>query len=570
MLSAQTLSSFILELRQLEQLQTKNDSAFLSQGELILSAFLRNTPFEQGAVYLRPGRTGQYRLAAKSATVVAPQQFEAELAADLRQLLFGADAERFAMTRELEPRPRTLIPLRHTREGIGFVALTRDSDAPLGDDDVGLLNAASTYLGAVLTNLQMASEVREGDFQLRYRLWELESLYDLGLSVASTLSLDKLSDEILVRTISLLNARRAALFLRRDGRFVLHQSFGDVRSCFLDEELAPDLLQKITERSEAIVFDAKAECIFPSCESLIALPIRVQNGEVIGVLAAADRERREGGVGPFLESEVRLLSQFATQAAIALENARLHQAALEKQAMERELELAATIQKDILPCTLPSIEGFEMAALSRPARQLGGDYYAWFAQDDRLTVCVADVAGKSIPAAVLVSALHAALQLLVDEGRDLGEIVTELNRHIHRWSAENKFITFIIATLDREAHSIRYVNAGHNPGYLIVGGETEMLHSHGLPIGILPGTRYSAQTRRLPQDAVLVLYSDGITEAETLAGEEFGNDRLEAVLRREGGSPCQAISSAIAAAVDAFTAGASQKDDQTLVIVRAS
>jgi sigma-B regulation protein RsbU (phosphoserine phosphatase) len=563
MLSARTLSAFILELRQLEHLQTKSDSAFLSQGELILSAFLRNTPFEKGAVYLRPGRTGQYRLAAKSDSIVAPQQFEAEVAADLTQLLFGPDTERLAVARELEPRPQTLIPLRHTREGLGLVALSRDSSDPLGDDDVSLLNAASTYLGAVLTNVQMASEVREGDL-------ELESLYDIGLSVASTLNLDRLSDEILVRTISLLNARRAALYLRKNGRFVLHQSFGDVRSRFLDEELTPDLAQKIADRSEAIVFDAKANCIFPDCESLIALPIRGQNGEVIGVLAAADRERREGGVGPFLESEVRLLSQFATQAAIALENARLHQEALEKQAMERELELAATIQKDILPRSLPSVEGFEVAALSRPARQLGGDYYAWFTQDGRLTVCVADVAGKSVPAAVLVSALHAALQLLVDEGRDLGEIATELNRHIHRWSSENKFITFIIATLDRESRSIRYVNAGHNPGYLIVGGEAEMLHSHGLPIGILPGTRYSAQTRRLAQDAVLVLYSDGITEAETLADEEFGNERLEAVLKHHGADSCEAISNAIATAVDEFTGDAAQKDDQTLVIVRAS
>jgi sigma-B regulation protein RsbU (phosphoserine phosphatase) len=228
------------------------------------------------------------------------------------------------------------------------------------------------------------------------------------------------------------------------------------------------------------------------------VPIKGSSDAVIGVLAAADRETRDAASLLFEANELRLLSLFANQVAIALENARLHREAL-KSAMERDLELAATIQRDILPKSIPQVEGIEIAALSRPARQVGGDYHAFFVRDGVVTTLVADVAGKSMPAALLVSALHAVVQLLFAERREIGEIATELNRHIHSWSAENKFITMIMVAIDPEHETISYVNAGHNPGYLIADGQIDTIKSHGLPIGILPNSRYFAQTRAFPR-----------------------------------------------------------------------
>jgi phosphoserine phosphatase RsbU/P len=259
---------------------------------------------------------------------------------------------------------------------------------------------------------------------------------------------------------------------------------------------------------------------------------------------------------------------FANQVAIALENARLHREALEKQAMERELEIAATIQRDILPKSIPSPESIEISALARPARRVGGDYHAFFEREGILSLLVADVAGKSMPAALLVSALHAAVQLLFEEGRELGDIATELNKHIHRWSAENKFITLIVISIDRENETLEFVNAGHNPAYVITEDRIEMIRSHGLPIGILPTTRYTTQHRMFPAGSTVVLYSDGITEAEDAAGEEFENNRLEVILRDTIGAPVDEVRDRIMEAVDSFTEGTPQKDDQTLVIAR--
>lgn len=555
-------------LREIDRLASRLDCTLDGQGPAILDAFLRHSFHRSGALYLRAAGSSGLRLAASSDAFEAPARLEMTVPLDVvDRMLDESVIVRVFADVSIDPSIERLVPLRTSREDLGLIALS-GPEPP--DDDVHLvdsLRAAARYLSALLGHQRMTDEIREGDFQLKYRLWELQSLYDIGLSIASTLDLDKLADEILFRAISLLNARRAALYLRKDGRFFLHRSFGEVRAQFLDEELDSDSSAKLLLEGSPIRFDASADCIFPGCESFVAMPIQI-NGEVIGVLAASDREQREGGVGRFEENDLRVLSLFANQVAIALENSRLHHEALEIQAMQRELELAATIQRDILPRSFPQTPQFEVEALFRPAKQLGGDYYAFFVRGDQLSICLADVSGKSVPAAILVSALHAAIQLLFDEGRDLGEIATELNRHIHLWSAENKFITLVLATIDPNENVIRFVNCGHNPAYIVTGGHLETLASHGLPIGLMSGSKYKTQTKPFPAGSLLVVYSDGITEAENVAEDEFGNPMLEDVLLEHSASSVGEVKRSIAEAVDAFVGEASQKDDETIVLVR--
>jgi phosphoserine phosphatase RsbU/P len=513
-------TEFLHDLQQLERTAPRGDA--------ILDAITRHTPFACGAVYLRD-RDSILRLAAKSNQFVAPEILADEPPSEV---VAGAD--------------RVLVPLRSGREHLGMLAL---AGGEYSEDDLEMLRAAAVFVGAFVANQRLSQEMREGDFQLKYRLWELESLYDIGLSIAGTLNIEELADEILFRMISLINARRAALFLRDGTSFKPYRSFGDV-------PITEEHLKRMLDTGNGISLEGG---------TVVAVPVN-GNNQIIGVLAAGDRETREGGIGGFEQNELRLLSLFANQVGIALENARLHREALEKQAMERDLELAATIQRDILPKTIPTIEGIEIASLARPARQVGGDYHAFFERENGVTLLVADVSGKSMPAALLVSALHAAVQLLVREGRELGEVATELNRHIHRWSAENKFITLIVVSIDREAETLEYVNAGHNPGYVLMGDKLEELKSHGLPVGMLAQSKYMTQTRPFPSGSTVVLYSDGISEAENEAGEEFENSRLEEIIRTAC-APAE-MRTHIATAVDGFVGAAPQKDDQTLVIAK--
>jgi sigma-B regulation protein RsbU (phosphoserine phosphatase) len=265
-----------------------------------------------------------------------------------------------------------------------------------------------------------------------------------------------------------------------------------------------------------------------------------------------------------------MLGLFANQAAIALENARLHRQALEQERLQRELELAADIQRQLLPSSLPQVEGFEFAGWSRPARHVGGDYYdVRQAQGGGVDLVLGDVSGKGMPAALLVSTLHSALRLLLAARPFGADLVESLNRHIAEASAANKFITLTAARLDPATARVRYVNAGHNPPLVVRhDGAIEELPPGGLPLGIFAAARYQAADLDLAPGDLLCIFSDGITECESPSGEEFGAERLADLLRAAADRPLADILRRIDQEVVDFAAGGPQGDDQTVVLVR--
>jgi sigma-B regulation protein RsbU (phosphoserine phosphatase) len=415
----------------------------------------------------------------------------------------------------------------------------------------------------------MSKRVSRADFELKYRVWELQSLYDVGLSIAGTLDLDSLADDILLKSVSLLNARTGTLIVRTSGGSgedgVLVKHFGAPL-------VGPEALSKLP--TTLCRWNSRAERIGPlvdaPAEKLLLSPIRAE-GRALGVLVVADKENRAGGVDDFTVGDERILSLFGNQAAIALENARLHREAVEKERMEREIELAASIQKTILPVSLPVVQGLKLAGANRPTRQVGGDYFDVFPlPDGRTAFCVADVSGKGVPAALLVSTVHACLRILLDSGvADLPGFVARVHRHLLGFSSTRKFVTLFFAVYDPLRQEVRYVNAGHNPGLCVSKGETTLLPSGGPPIGILPDAVFrEASVGFLPGDT-LVLYSDGITEAANSFEEEFGMDRLIALVKEASRESPEALSGRIFGTVSEFTRGVAQYDDQTVLIARA-
>ena len=184
-------AEFVSELQQLEKV------SIAAQGPQILEAFARHTRFDKGVLYLRDGRGPALRLAAATGSF-GPDILDGDLRAEDAVL----------------PSPAVVVPLQSHREAIGVLALSTDAIDDTMDDDVTFVRAGAAFLSTIIANQRLMQDAREGDFQLKYRLWELESLYDIGLSIASTLNVDELADEILFRMISLTNARRAALYLR--------------------------------------------------------------------------------------------------------------------------------------------------------------------------------------------------------------------------------------------------------------------------------------------------------------------------------------------------------------------
>jgi sigma-B regulation protein RsbU (phosphoserine phosphatase) len=428
------------------------------------------------------------------------------------------------------------------------------------------MSALTVLLASALRSCRLRRELKDQQFQVNYRVVELENLYDVGLAIAATLDLDRLSEEVLLRAVSLIDARRGALYILEDGpeghglQYRLARTFGGEATLAVDAA-DPDLFSFLAGT-------ATSPGLLPGATYLLGLPIAVEN-KPKGLLVVGDKESRRG-VGPFLASDRRTLALFANQAAIALENARLHREALERERLEREMHLAAEIQRQILPKGAPAVPGFQLVGWNRPARQVGGDYYDLLAlPDGRVELVVGDVSGKGIPAALMVSTLYSALRLLLDQAGFGPSLLERLNRHILESSAANKFITLLIAELEPWTGVLRYLNAGHNPGLLLrAGGRIEELSPGGIPIGLLPGSRYLPRELVVEPGDLLCLYSDGITEAESIDEEEFGTERLVALLRQHQGLTLQEVLETIQGAVTRFATGKPQYDDQTVVLLR--
>jgi sigma-B regulation protein RsbU (phosphoserine phosphatase) len=426
----------------------------------------------------------------------------------------------------------------------------------IGNDPLPLL------LASALKSARLRQELKDQQFQVNYRVVELEALYDVGLAVSATLDLDRVSEEILLRAVSLLDARRGALYILEDGRHRLDRTFGGEAGRWLGAE-EPALAAFLSGA------EAPAE-LLPGARFLLGVPILFENSPR-GMLVVGDKESRRG-VGPFLPGDRRTLGLFANQAAIALENARLHLRALEQERLEREMQVAAEIQRRILPKQAPPLPGFQLTGWNRPAREVGGDYFDLFTTRDGVALVVGDVTGKGIPAALMVSTLHSALHLLLDQIGFGPALLERLSRHILESSTANKFITMIIAEVNPRTAGLRYVNAGHNAGFLLRGdgrgAQVEELPSTGVPLGLLPGSRYQMREVMLEPGDLVCLYSDGITEAESMADEEFGNDRLIDLLRRHREAPLAGILDAVRTEVGEHAQGRPQGDDQTVVLLR--
>ena len=319
--------------------------------------------------------------------------------------------------------------------------------------------------------------------------------------------------------------------------------------------------------------------------ALVIAPLKV--GErVIGVVAL-------GSTLPmsYTAAELKLLTTLSLQAATAIENARLFertiQAARERERLlalhketevaraklESELTLAARIQADLFPAAMPRVPGYELAARNRPARQCGGDYYDALpipSSADRLLLCVADVAGKGLPAALVMSNMQATLRALLGRVPSMAELAWQASDLLYASTSPEKYVTAALVDLQPSTGAMTWVGAGHLDNLILrAGGDAVSLVSTGTPLGLLPPmVPYGDAAHDLAPGDMLVLFSDGVTEAQSEQGEEFGEGRLLDVLRQSSSVALPELITRVFAAIDAFAGGAPQFDDITMLVVR--
>ncbi len=238
--------------------------------------------------------------------------------------------------------------------------------------------------------------------------------------------------------------------------------------------------------------------------------------------------------------------------------------------MKRDLEIARDIQRWLVPSTPPSLPGIDIAFATRPANTVSGDYYDAFPRPgDRLMLAVADVAGKSVPAALLMATIQASLRTLAEERATLLELVKGLNRYASAHSlAGARFTTAFLAELDLTTLELAYVNAGHVPPVLVrASGGFERLEDGGLPLGIRAEASYDSGRVKLERGDLLAILTDGVTEAENERGEEYGEERLLELFGRPAQASAGAALKEIMSAVDAFVGAARQHDDITALVL---
>jgi len=245
----------------------------------------------------------------------------------------------------------------------------------------------------------------------------------------------------------------------------------------------------------------------------------------------------------------------------------------QKQRLENELSIAREVQNELFPQRVPSVPGVEIEAICKAARTVSGDYYDFIElSPTKVAIAIADISGKGISAALLMASLQAALrsQLLAPGSDTLStaELVSRLNRHLVRNTADDRFATFFIGVYDSETRLLRYTNAGHLPAFCLCGDHAVYLDKGGMVLGVFEDYEFEQGSERVPPNAVLVGYSDGLVEPENVYGEEFGITRLrDAALQLNGSSP-RAIALGMMQAVEDWAGSPEQADDMTVIVAR--
>jgi len=237
----------------------------------------------------------------------------------------------------------------------------------------------------------------------------------------------------------------------------------------------------------------------------------------------------------------------------------------------QDVELAARVQRMFLPIRRPSIAGLDIAGMMQPVRGVGGDYYDYIPIDDHsIQVVIADVAGKGVPAALLMSATAAAVQLEASEKRDMLEVVDRLNNGIYSVSEGNRYVTLLLADIDARSHSLRYVNCGHNPALLLQAKTHDVvpMNSSCFPVGMFDSVGCEINRADLAAGDILVLYTDGITEAENPQGEEFGMERLSALIQSSSMLSADELMNHILETAADFCREVGFNDDATILVVK--
>jgi phosphoserine phosphatase RsbU/P len=398
---------------------------------------------------------------------------------------------------------------------------------------------------------------------------QMRALIRAGRELAGHRPLDELFTVIMDLSVEAVMAGRGVLMTLEGDQLLVRAARGD------GFQISTTVRERVLRRKESLlVRDAQLDqalrehmsIVEQKVRSMIAVPLQT-NDRVIGLIYVDSPHL----IREFSREDLNLLTVMANVAAIRIEHARLNEIEEAERAMAKDMQQAAIIQQRLLPEKAPTAPGLDIAGRTKACRTVGGDYYDYLVfPDGRIGILVGDVAGKGMPASLLMSSLQARVQVLFEDGDDLARKIGRLNKAVSANCPDNRFITFFMGVIDPKTGEFVYTNAGHNPPVVVrADGEFETLtEAGGVILGILPMATYQEARTTLNPGDVLVLFSDGVTEAADPTDDEYGEERLGALVAKMKDRPSEEIVEAIHNTVTAFTQGAPAADDITVVVAR--
>ncbi|MYB02537.1 SpoIIE family protein phosphatase [Candidatus Poribacteria bacterium] len=616
----QTMERLIFSLSELENLgQTviSGHSNFNHSSKTYLRITLGTLQIRRGAI-LRYHSTGQ-NLDVVAATpdetfssiLVEPDELEALLKHPFIENTAPPDALKpfFARSAKLSETIdiRLWIPLKIQDEFLGMIGLgkflARDA---LETWEKELLTTLAHQISIAIAYSQMVEGIQSEKFRLFM-------LAESAPQICQLLQPEAAAEQVVQQAVSLLDANAGALMLTdteqqalemhyafpenllenstvQDNTNGLVISYGE-DTPLSEEAMSVEVLKSVVKEGIPGHCLPKFDTLFGG-KNLMAVPIPGRDGDILGVLVVGDKEERGGRITSFTDEDVILLDSFAKQAGVAIENAQLHQEALEARQLQAEMEEARKIQVNLIPETLPDIPGYEVAGHYEPRGPVGGDYYDCIAlPTGHWGLAIADVSGKGMQAALLMATLRAGLiselsraesveQETPNQSSLYAEIATMamiLNSLLYASGTEEKYATFFYSHLNPETDILTTLNAGHNPPLLIrKDGTYKWLGEDvgGIPLGMFPNDMvssiadYEAEHVQLASGDVIVYYTDGVTETVNVEDDYYEEERLVEASKACKDESAEGIRKYLHNAVMEFQGEADQFDDLTLLILR--
>lgn len=457
-----------------------------------------------------------------------------------------------------------IIPVKYRENILAVFCLGKQLlNDNIDDNDKHYMRLVASITANALTIANERNQLKQVQNKLELRNLILTSLFEISNDFSALLSREQILKVLSLRLMGLLMINKFAVYRVENSRLepIINKCDHEIDENF---HIHLSKLSSIITRKSNKIEDL--DRLFERTNLEVISPMVVQD-KIRGILLIGKRMNDED----FNHENLSFIESIANTTILALENERLFRQELEKKKLESELSLALQIQKGLLPSSFPKIENYAFYGESIPSRHVGGDYFDFIRiSNNKTLIVIADVSGKGIAASLVMANVQAALKVLASLELELTEIISRLNGLLFENTASDIFVTMFIGIINHTQNKIEYINAGHNPPFIINNENLkEKLFTGGMPLGIfLDKCTYESQSCQMNDKDMIVLYTDGITEAQSIAQNEFGEESLiNILLNQKDISPKQIVQNTFLE-LEKHTAGCSQYDDVTMSIVK--